>query len=107
MYKIYKGRGYDAVVTIVNTDTGAHVLLGEATMKVVHMLNSAGIEIGIDCDTKLHDLWEFTISKELANELVQTTIKKTGIKKTTINDHKQLNKKIDAFDVLMGMAQYN
>ena len=37
MYKIYKGRGYDAVVTIVNTDTGAHVLLGEATMKVVHM----------------------------------------------------------------------
>ena len=113
MYRLLKDAGNYSNIVVENTDTKATVMIGKISIEILHIMEEAGITMG--AEIKPITKWDMPISVDLASKLVATTMKmKKPIRKTepkkekeeTNDDHKQVNRNIDAMDVLLGLANY-
>lgn len=108
MYELRKNSGYGEVI-IINTDTNSSMSLGRVSIRIKATLVVKGIITDV---TSLADEWKFELTKEVANELCRLAFR-TSKEITKVNDTlrtkdiKENNKKIDAMDVLLGLANYN
>ena len=116
MYKLIKEKHYRRPVAVINTDTNKQIILGNPTYDLIFQLKGKGISEELLDPTKE---WDITISKELATELAGTTLKMRkpirDQRKKSEQDNTQANaeetklekhRKIDAYDVLLGLAHY-
>ena len=115
-YRLYKDTGRFANLTIVNVDIDSTIILGPLTPLIVEILKESG---GFKTDDghlslELYSGWDISISEQCARDLCDTSfsIKKPPVHKshsTTTTTTKTItdNKKIDALDVLLGLAKYN
>ena len=109
MYRVLKTKGYNASVVVENTETKANVIIGRISVEILDILEKhTGKQIGKDGFTYT-DGWEIEVDHETATALSKLAMKM----KKPIRDQrkketkKEENKKIDAIDVLLGLAQYN
>lgn len=108
MYKVLKPKGHFVGVTIENTETKTDINIGRVSMEMLNILDKAGHKVGDD-GINFMDEWDIEVNKETAETLSHLAMKmkkpiRDQRKKTT---KKEENKKIDAMDVLLGLAQYN
>ena len=111
MYKLLKDKGNNSNVTLENTETKASVIIGRLTYEILKILEDAGFSF--DTETggiSLRDAWSYDIKDETAKLLFDKAMRM----KKPIRDQKKKpetpktdNKKIDAMDVLLGLASYN
>lgn len=110
MYRLLKDKGNNSNLTLENADTKASIIIGRLTMEILSILEEKeDIHFGdLDEEVKLKDKWELHISDETGKMLASKAMsmhkpvrdqRKVQIKKD--------NKKIDAMDVLLGLASYN
>ena len=108
MYKVFKDKGLHSNIVLENTETKARLDIGRISISILDILSRAGYKEE-DNTLKLVDKWELSINKEHADEISKLAMRmKKPIRdqrKTTTK--KEENKKIDAMDVLLGLAQYN
>ena len=107
MYKLLKQKGYDALISVENTETKANVIIGNISMDILKVLDAAGIP---SMDGLTAEEWNLEVNTECAKALVGLTMKmkkpiRDQRKKT--EEPKKSNKEIDAMDVLLGLAQYS
>ena len=104
MYRLLKDKGTGANVIIENTSTKASVIIGKLNTKIIKILEDAEYKVNII------EEWNIEINSETAKSLIINTAMKI---KKPIRDQrkkeikKQENKKIDAMDVLLGLAHYS
>lgn len=114
MYRIVKMKGHSANVVVENTDTKSNIIIGKISIEMLNILEKAGHKIG-EGETSMDSAWNIRIDMDTASKLAKLTMKiKKPIreqKKEEIivpqKDTKQNNKRIDAMDVLLGLANYN
>ena len=111
MYRVLKVRGSRSNVVVENTDTKANVIIGRITMEILKILAEAGYKTEDDT-LNLSDEWNLSIDKEIATKLTATTMKmkkpiRDQSKKNKIDIRKEVNKTVDAMDVLLGLASYS
>lgn len=109
MYKVMKEKGYNGAVMVSNTDTLMVVGLGKVKIPILEILKEGGYYKEDSDDLKLQDEWNLEVNKETAEKLVKLAM---PMKKPIRNQSKKPqqetdNKKIDAMDVLLGLAKYN
>lgn len=110
MYKLLKEKGNNANVTLENTDTKASIIIGRISIEVLSILKEKeGICFGSEAgETTLKDKWEFNIEDSTAKELSAKAMRMSKpIRDQRKVQIKKENKKIDAMDVLLGLASYN
>lgn len=103
-YKMYKPVGFEANITIENIDTGASIVIGTVGT-IREFIGTSGLDIDKDV---MSDEWDFEITEETAKTLVTKTA--MGMNKpmrVKTQKDEQSNKKIDAMDVILGLATYN
>lgn len=111
MYKVIKEKGYGANISIENTDTKATLIIGHNSIDITGLLEEAGYKFTSkeeEDKIKYTDAWSLKVNKDIANKLAHLAMKM----KKPIRDQRKIkpekdNKKIDAMDVLLGLAHYN
>lgn len=105
MYKVIKSKGLSANVTVENTDSKSTVNIGRISIKIMHILET----IGIDIEGKQADEWNFEVNKETAENLAKLSLPMNKPIRNQSNKEtkKQANKQIDAMDVMLGLANYS
>lgn len=108
MYKVLKEKGHNTNVIVENTDTKANINIGRVSIEILNILDKAGYKVEED-SIKLTNKWDIEVDKTTAETLSKLAMKmrkpiRDQRKKET---KKEENKKIDAMDVLLGLAQYN
>lgn len=113
MYKVLKDKGNNANVYIENIDTATQLNLGKLTMEMLSIMETCEpISFGTDeSDVKLNAEWDFEIKEETKMHLEKMAMKMTKplrdqSKAKSEQVAKEKNKKIDAMDVLLGLASY-
>lgn len=111
MYRVLKVRGNRANVVVENIDTKANVIIGKITIEILKILAEAGYKTE-DGTLNISDEWNLSIEKEIATKLTATTMKmkkpiRDQSKKINPDIRKEVNKKVDAMDVLLGLASYS
>lgn len=109
MYKVIKTKGYNGDVTVSNTDTLTTINLGKISIPILNILKEGGYYKEDSDDLKPQDEWDLEVNKEAAEKLAKLAM---PMKKPIRNQSKKPqqetdNKKIDAMDVLLGLAKYN
>lgn len=110
MYKVIKSQGYNGDVTVSNTDAHMTISLGKVRIPTLDILREGGYYSKEDSDDlKIQDEWDLEVNKETAEKLAKLAM---PMKKPIRNQSKKPqqetdNKKIDAMDVLLGLAKYN
>lgn len=123
MYKLIKEKGFNANVSILNTETEATINLGRVSIPLLTELEKEGHtlydptstdEDRRDASKNLipNERWELDIKDETAKTLMATAMpikapSRKEMKEKEKEKKKQLNKKIDAMDVILGLATYN
>lgn len=115
MYKIVKDKGYKQNVILQNTDTKSSLIVGPLNMDILSILRKDGYKFNEGEGTLMFtDAWELEISSEVKEELSGKAMRmKKPIRNQSDNKEKSKdlfkkpNKKIDAMDVLLGLANYN
>lgn len=107
MYILSKN-SHDLMLSVFNTDTSSNTVIGKLSIEILELLESEGFKFNKDKDDtdgiNLSDKWELKISDELANKLADKAFK---IAKPIRHQSKKLKtQKIDAYDVLFGVANY-
>lgn len=108
MYKVLKEKGNNQNVTLLNTETKASIIIGRITITMLELLRSAGHEIGEE--TTLKDQWDLEVNDEIGKELANkamTMSRPIRDQRKTEDKPKKDKKKVDALDVLLGLASYN
>lgn len=105
---ILSKNSHDLMLSVFNTDTSSSTVIGKLSIEILELLESEGFEFNKDKDDtegiNLSDKWELKISDELANKLADKAFK---IAKPIRHQSKKLKtQKIDAYDVLFGIANY-
>lgn len=111
MYRLLKSKGNNMNVTLENTDTKASVIIGRLTYETLKTLEDAGFSFKTeDGGLNVRDEWDLEITDETAKTLADKAMRM----KKPIRDQKKKpetpktdNKKVDAMDVLLGLASYN
>lgn len=114
MYRIVKIQGNHANVVVENTDTKANIIIGRISIEMLNILEKAGHKIG-EGGIPMDSVWNIPVATETASKLAKLTMKiKRPVKEqkkeeviTPQETTKQNNKRIDAMDVLLGLANYN
>lgn len=110
MYILSKEKGNNSNITLTNMETKSSIILGKITIEILDILEKEGISFGETEGRKLTDKWEFKISEETSRELSRKAFKMhkpdRDQRKEPEETTKQANKKIDAMDVLLGLANY-
>ena len=107
MYRVIKAKGSSAHVVVENTYTKANIIIGRLSMEILDILNKAGyIE---EHGWSFADELNLIVNRETAKKLssIAMPMKKPIRNQRKNAIRKQENKKIDAMDVLLGLAQYN
>ena len=105
MYRVLKGKGYGANVILENTDTKVNIVIGRASADVHHVLDEAGVDY-----PSTPDEWDLEVNKETAEALAKLAM---PMKKPIRDQRKKQqvvetdNRKIDAMDVMLGLASYS
>lgn len=105
MWQVIKSYGYTSNVTLVNEEEGKEIILGVISIKMLDILKENDIDTG---NTK--DPWSFEVTKEIAQALaglVTIAEKPIRAKLDKKAKAKEVNKNIDAMDVLLGLANYS
>ena len=105
---ILSKNSHDLVLSVFNTDTSSNTVIGKLSIEILELLESEGFKFNKDKDDtdgiNLSDKWKLRISDELANKLADKAFK---IAKPIRHQSKKLKtQKIDAYDVLFGIANY-
>lgn len=105
---ILSKNSHDLMLSVFNTDTSSNTVIGKLSIEILELLESEGFKFNKDKDDtdgiNLSDKWELKISDELANKLADKAFK---IAKPIRHQSKKLKtQKIDAYDVLFGIANY-
>lgn len=105
---ILSKNSHDLMLSVFNTDTSSNTVIGKLSIEILELLESEGFKFNKDKDDtdgiNLSDKWELKISDELANKLADKAFK---IAKPIRHQSKKLKtQKIDAYDVLFGVANY-
>lgn len=105
---ILSKNSHDLMLSVFNTDTSSNTVIGKLSIEILELLGSEGFKFNKDKDDtdgiNLSDKWELKISDELANKLADKAFK---IAKPIRHQSKKLKtQKIDAYDVLFGIANY-
>lgn len=112
MYRIVKTQGNNANVVVENTDTKANVIIGRISIEMLNILEKAGHKISSrpgESGISMTSAWNIPVDTETASALSKMTMKM----KKPIRDQrksetkKEANKKIDAMDVMLGLANYS
>ena len=111
MYRLLKEKGNNLNVILENIDTRAQLNLGRLTIDMLTLLGTKeGMTFGEGGEFQLKDGWDFTIKDETAKELSEKAMrmsKPIRDQRKHKDEPKKSNKKIDAMDVLLGLASYN
>lgn len=105
---ILSKNSHDLMLSVFNTNTSSNTVIGKLSIEILELLESEGFKFNKDKDDtdgiNLSDKWELKISDELANKLADKAFK---IAKPIRHQSKKLKtQKIDAYDVLFGVANY-
>lgn len=105
---ILSKNSHDLMLSVFNTGTSSNTVIGKLSIEILELLESEGFKFNKDKDDtdgiNLSDKWELKISDELANKLADKAFK---IAKPIRHQSKKLKtQKIDAYDVLFGVANY-
>lgn len=104
MYRVLKSKGYNANVVVENTDTRANIIIGKPTMDIIHIIKEGGAT-----PPEPQEEWHIEVNKDTAVTLSKLAMKMTkpirDQRKPEIK--KELNKHVDAMDVMLGLANYN
>ena len=110
MYRVLKEKGNNANITLENIETKASIIIGKITMDLLKILDEAGHKIGDD-GVALRDEWNFEVNEETGKEIASKAMRMSkpirDQRKYKVEEQKKDNKKIDAMDVLLGLASYN
>ena len=122
MFQLLKDRGNNINLTLYDTITCTYFNIGRLNTSILTILEEEGFKFnneGID-GLSLVDAWELNISEETAKRLKKTTLPNLKLKgNETIGDmvdreyeeklkkeKRDANLKIDAMDVILGIASY-
>ena len=109
MYKVLKETGNNMNVTLENQETRASIVLGRMTPEMLRVLLAAGYAVGTDTTLSYRDKWDLEVNEETGKALAKLAM---PMKKPVRDQRKKPeqkikeNKKIDAMDVLLGLASY-
>lgn len=113
VYRLEKNPGVTAPLILINKDTNSNIFLGKMTVDMLSILREdEGIEFNKDDSIRLIDGWKFDIQGATAAKLAKKTfsIKRPDRTKPQAEIQtekpKKNNKKVDAIDVLLGLANY-
>lgn len=103
MYKLLKEAGYGTNVTIANTDTKASVIIGRVNSEIIRTVEE---DMSITLDRT--NSWDIEITKDVATKLQMMTLRmKKPIRNQRRVKSEQMEGKVDALDVLLGLASYS
>lgn len=115
MYKVLKPSGHNANITLENTETKASIIIGRMSMKILKVLEGEGYSTSAtekDKQLELTEEWQLHVKEDTAKELSKLAMPM----KKPIRDQRKIkseqqpvetdNRKIDAMDVLLGLASY-
>ena len=109
MYKVIKGQGYGANVSVENTDTLATVMIGRADTTVISILEKQGYKFGAthgDGIVSYDEEWSLAVNKEIAEELVHLALnikKPFRDQRKKPEEEKKVGVEVDAFDLIYGI----
>ena len=105
MYKVLKSKGLNSNVMVENTESKSVVNIGRISIKIMHILEDAGIDI----TGKQSEEWSYEVNKEVATTLAKLSLpmNKPIRDQRKPETKKQANKQIDAMDVMLGLANYS
>ena len=109
MYKVVKEKGNNMNITLENQETRASIVLGRMSPEILRVLAAAGHPIGTDEAITHRDEWNLEVDDETGKALAKLAM---PMKKPVRDQRKKPeqkikeNKKIDAMDVLLGLASY-
>lgn len=108
MYRVIKGEGYGANVSVENTDTLATVMIGRADTAITSILEKQGYRFGAMKDDGVisyDEEWHLAVNKEIAEELVHLAlnIKKPFRDQRKKPEEKKVGVEVDAFDLIYGI----
>ena len=112
MYRLIKDKGNNSNVIIENLDTHAQLNLGRLSMNILSTLErEEDLTFGEKGRLQYKDKWEVNIKSTTAKELSAKAMRmskpiRDQSKKATEEKRKEVNKQIDAIDVLLGLASY-
>lgn len=113
MYRILKEKGNNTNLVLENTKTKASIIVGKLTVGILSILETnEGVHFGKnESEIDLKDEWRLTVSDETAKELSAKAMTMSkpirNQRKHKEEQPKKSNEKIDAMDVLLGLADYN
>lgn len=122
MFQLLKDRGNNINLTLYDTTTCTYFNIGRLNMSILTILEEEGFKFDSEDPGKISlvDVWELNISEETAKRLKKTTMPNLKLKgNETIGDmvdreyeeklkkeKRDANLKIDAMDVILGIASY-
>lgn len=109
MYKVLKDAGNNGNITIEDTDEKRTTMVGKLSMDILKILEDEGYTFGTEEEEiQMKDRWELTITKDAYDKLRKKTfsIKRPERHQSKKVEQKIDNKKVDAMDVLLGLASY-
>lgn len=110
MYRVIKGTGYSANVSVENTDTLATVMIGRADINITSILEKQGYKFGAthhgDGIISYDEEWHLAVNKEIAEELVHLAMnikKPFRDQRKKPEEEKKVGVEVDAFDLIYGI----
>ena len=112
MYRLMKENGNNSNILIENEDTHAQINLGRLSIDILDILKAEeDMTFGVDGLVTLTEKWDLMIKPstvEMLSKKAMRMSKPPKMKKQTEEQkRKELNKSVDAIDVLLGLASYN
>lgn len=110
MYRLMKENGNNSNILIENEDTHAQINLGRLSMDILSILEvEEDISFGEDGLVTLTEKWDLMIKPSTVEILSKKAMRMSPPKmkkQTEEQKRKELNKSVDAMDVLLGLANY-
>lgn len=109
MYKVLKDAGNNGNITIEDTDEKRTTMIGKLSMDILKILEGEGYTFGTEeGETQMKDKWDLSITKDAYDKLRKKafSIKRPERNQSKKSEQKIDNKKVDAMDVLLGLASY-
>lgn len=111
MFKVVKDKEFRSNITLENTETLGSLFIGPCTTTILDILRGEGHDVSLD------DAWNLPVSEKASQELssLAMIMRKPIRAKVTTKPEKEVNtkeskkeahKKINAYDVLLGLTDY-
>ena len=111
MYRLMKENGNNSNILIENENTHAQINLGRLSMDILSVLEAEeDMSFGEDGLVTLTEKWDLMLKPSTVEILSKKAMRMSKLKmkkQTEEQRRKELNKSVDAMDVLLGLASYN